>query len=83
MAIDEVTARLLELFAEVVGEPAAHGVATARADMDTWDSLAQVRLVYAVERGFGVELPERLLTSEVALADIAAAVVAARQAGVS
>ncbi|MEG8183843.1 acyl carrier protein [Nocardia terpenica] len=72
--------RLLEVFATVVGEPAAFGPETARGDMDVWDSLAQVRLVYAVERAFGVELPERLLTSEVSLADFAAAVAAAQRA---
>ncbi|MFI6172614.1 acyl carrier protein [Nocardia sp. NPDC051052] len=82
MATD-VMEQLLELFAEVVGEPAAHGPDTVRADMDTWDSLAQVRLVYAVERAFAVELPESTLTSEPSLAEIAAAVAAARQERVS
>ncbi|MEV6560666.1 acyl carrier protein [Nocardia sp. NPDC051756] len=75
--------QLLELFAEVVGEPAAHGPDTVRGDMDTWDSLAQVRLVYAVERAFAVELPESTLTSEPSLAEIAASVAAARQERVS
>ncbi|AFU01368.1 hypothetical protein AW168_30115 [Nocardia brasiliensis] len=75
--------QLLELFAEVVGEPAAHGPDTVRADMDTWDSLAQVRLVYAVERAFAVELPESTLTSEPTLAELAAAVVTARRERVS
>ncbi|WP_280391994.1 acyl carrier protein [Nocardia brasiliensis] len=82
MATD-VMEQLLELFAEVVGEPAAHGPDTVRADMDTWDSLAQVRLVYAVERAFAVELPESTLTSEPALAELAAAVVTARRERVS
>ncbi|MEU0874521.1 acyl carrier protein [Nocardia brasiliensis] len=79
----EVMEQLLELFAEVVGEPAAHGPDTVRADMDTWDSLAQVRLVYAVERAFAVELPESTLTSEPTLAELAAAVVTARRERVS
>ncbi|MBF6130917.1 acyl carrier protein [Nocardia brasiliensis] len=82
MATD-VMEQLLELFAEVVGEPAAHGPDTVRADMDTWDSLAQVRLVYAVERAFAVELPESTLTSEPTLAELAAAVVTARRERVS
>ncbi len=78
MATDQVIEKLLEVFSSVVGEDAVHGAATARGDMEVWDSLAQVRLVYAVERAFDVELPERLLTSEVSLSDIAAAVVDAR-----
>ncbi|MGX1777778.1 acyl carrier protein [Nocardia brasiliensis] len=82
MATD-VMEQLLELFAEVVGEPAAHGPDTVRADMDTWDSLAQVRLVYAVERAFAVELPESTLTSDPTLAELAAAVVTARRERVS
>ncbi|MBF6327042.1 acyl carrier protein [Nocardia transvalensis] len=80
MATDQITQELLDVFASVVGEPAVHGLDTARSDMEVWDSLAQVRLVYAVERAFDIELPERLLTSEVSLADIAAAVVDAQTA---
>ncbi|MCM6778627.1 acyl carrier protein [Nocardia sp. CDC159] len=80
MATDQVIQQLLEVFSSVVGEDAVHGPDTARGDMEVWDSLAQVRLVYAVERAFDVELPERLLTSEVSLLDIAAAVVDAQKA---
>ncbi|MFI5777656.1 acyl carrier protein [Nocardia sp. NPDC051570] len=80
MATEQVMQQLLEVFASVVGEEAVYGPDTARGDMDVWDSLAQVRLVYAIERAFDIELPERLLTSEVALSDIAAAVVDAQRA---
>ncbi|WP_225728134.1 MULTISPECIES: acyl carrier protein [unclassified Nocardia] len=83
MSTERVIEDLLTLFADVVGDPAVHGIDTARGDMDVWDSLAQVRLVYAVERHFGVELPGNLLTSEVSLAEVAAAISAAREADVS
>lgn len=83
MATDHVMPQLLEVFATVVGEPAAHGPGTVRGDMDLWDSLAQVRLVYAVENAFAVELPERLLTTECSLAEIAAAVATAQTARLS
>jgi acyl carrier protein len=49
--------KLAEVFREELEQPDLRiSMRTVRADLETWDSLAHVRLVIAVERLFDVQL---------------------------
>jgi acyl carrier protein len=67
---EQVRATVLSAFQEAVGVPPPHGLDTAPGDVPDWSSLAQVRLVHAVERGLGCVLDERLLTVGSTLAEL-------------
>ncbi|MGA2887011.1 MAG: acyl carrier protein [Terracidiphilus sp.] len=66
--------RISELFASVVGMEPPRGEDTLPDDVRGWDSLAHIRLVHAIEREFGCELPEGLLLVGKPLGDLVAAV---------
>ena len=59
----EIYARLNEIFRQQFGNEEITVCAETKADdVDGWDSLAHIRLVIAIERGFGIKFK----TSEVA-----------------
>jgi len=71
---ENAMSRISVLFASVVGMAPTRGEDTLPDDVRGWDSLAHIRLVYAIEREFGCELPEDLLLVGKPLGDLAAAV---------
>jgi len=52
----------LAAFRGLFGAEPPHGLDTAPGDVPDWNSLAQVRLLHAVERELGCALDERFLT---------------------
>lgn len=72
--IDQVTA----LFTEVVGTAPTRGIATTPDDVEDWDSLTHIRLVYAIEQKLGLILSEDVLTSRTSFSELVASVRAAR-----
>ena len=73
-------ASVIAAYTMVFGDPPVHGARTAPDDTAEWDSLAHIRLVYAIEQDLDVVLPEELLTAGPCLADLAEAAGAAMAA---
>jgi acyl carrier protein len=77
--VSEVTAVVSEAFARIVGEPPARGLQTTPADVECWNSLAHVQLVFEIEQALGIRMPEDMLVSRTTLG----ALVDAAEAAVS
>jgi acyl carrier protein len=65
--VSEVTAVVSEAFARIVGEAPARGRETTPADVDSWNSLAHVQLVFEIEQALGIRMPEDVLVSRTTL----------------
>ncbi len=50
-------------FARIVGEPPVRGRETTPDDVDAWDSLAHVQLVFEIEQALGIRMPEDVLVN--------------------
>ena len=59
-----VTSVVSEAFTRVVGEPPVRGAETTPADVGTWNSLAHVQLVFEIEQGLGIRLPDDILITQ-------------------
>jgi hypothetical protein len=68
---------VLSAFAEIVGGQPPHGLDTAPEHLADWSSLAQIRLLHAVEQDLGCMLDERFLTVGSTLAELVDAACAA------
>lgn len=78
--MSEVATVVSEAFARIVGEPPSRGRETTPVDVGSWDSLAQVQLVFEIEQALGIRMPEEMLVSRTtvgALVDAAEAAVRA------
>lgn len=53
-----------DVLEDVLGWGATYGDADGPATVEGWDSLAQIRLVNALETAFGVRLPDSALLEE-------------------
>jgi acyl carrier protein len=74
MSVDLVD-RVAEIAADVFGEDAgAVGADTTPDDLESWDSLAQLNLVVALEDEFGIELLPKDIDAMVSIEAIAALV---------
>ena len=71
---DDVRNRIIEIAADVLGESASSiSIETTPADVEAWDSLAQLNLMVALEDEFAIQLvPEdlELMTSIGAIASL-------------
>jgi acyl carrier protein len=65
--VSEVTAVVSEAFARIVGEPPARGRETTPGDVDSWNSLAHVQLVFEIEQALGIRMPEDMLVNRTTL----------------
>jgi acyl carrier protein len=63
MTREEVQARVDEVLALVLKLPAPPQQPLVRADVDDWDSLSHVEIIYAVEESFGVAFTEEEMAS--------------------
>jgi acyl carrier protein len=60
MTREDIYQRLHILFPEVLGgKPVALADATTAQDVEGWDSLNHVNLIFAIERAFGISLTTR------------------------
>lgn len=75
MTHDELESHVHHVIALVLKLPAAPGSPVRRADVETWDSLSHVEIIYAVEEALGVTFTEE----EMASLDGSAAIVAAAE----
>ena len=73
MTVDPLTT-VLDVFADVMGEPAPHGAETVPDDVETWTSLTHVHLIFELESRMGVTLPERMLLRSGSLGSVADAI---------
>lgn len=58
MSPDEVHTELQEIFRDVVDEDADLTDALTANDVEKWDSLAHVNLIFAIEEQFGIEFTQ-------------------------
>lgn len=71
--------RVRELAAETFDQPLdAVQLSTTPNDLDTWDSLAQLNLIVALEDEFGIELDPEHAATATSIASLVALVTAAR-----
>lgn len=70
---DRIADAVTAAFVEAVGMPPPRGLSTTQDDVESWDSLANVHLVLAIESRLGISLPDDLLVERLALGDIVAA----------
>lgn len=68
---------VLSAFVEIVGGPPPHGLDTGPEHLADWSSLAQIRLLHAVEQNLGCVLDEQFLTVGSTLAELVDAACAA------
>jgi acyl carrier protein len=61
--VSAIATAVSEAFTRVVGEPPPRGRETTPEDVGSWDSLAQVQLVFEIEQALGIRLPEETLVS--------------------
>lgn len=73
----QVRELVLKAFAEAIGSAPPCGLDTTPDDLADWTSLAQIRMLNAVEQQLGCLLDERFLTPGPALAELADAACAA------
>jgi acyl carrier protein len=72
---DDVDKRVIEIAADVLGEsPSSIGTNTTPADIEAWDSLAQLNLMVALEDEFAIQLAPEDMDLMVSLGAIAALV---------
>jgi acyl carrier protein len=72
---DDVGRRVIEIAADLLGEPTSSiGNDTTPADIETWDSLAQLNLVVALEDEFAIQLAPEDMDLMVSIGAIAALV---------
>jgi acyl carrier protein len=76
----QVSEIVLATFEEVIGVEPPRGLSTAPDDLADWSSLAQIRLLHAVEQHLGCMLDERFLTVGPTLAELVDAACAAVRA---
>jgi acyl carrier protein len=72
-AVSEVEAVVSEAFTRVVGEPPARGPDTTPGDVDSWNSLAHVQLVFEIEQALGIRMPENTLVTRTTVGALVAA----------
>jgi acyl carrier protein len=71
----DVGTRVIEIAADVLGEPPGSiGSDTTPADIEAWDSLAQLNLVVALEDEFAIQLAPEDMDLMVSIGAIAALV---------
>jgi acyl carrier protein len=63
----DLAASVCEVFASVVGEEPPRGLETTPDDVEGWDSLTHVRVVFALEQELDVRLPETVLVGSESL----------------
>ncbi len=80
-AMSQVAVTVSEAFVRVVGERPARGLDTTPADVSSWDSLAQVQLIFEIEQALGVRLPEDLIVNRTTVGALVRAAQAALGAG--
>jgi acyl carrier protein len=68
---------IVVIFEDIIGAAPPRGLDTTPDDLDDWSSLAQIRLLHAIEEHLGCLLDERFLTAGPALAELADAACAA------
>jgi len=71
---------ILVIFEEIIGAEPPRGLDTTPDDLADWSSLAQIRLLHAIEEHLGCLLDERFLTAGAALAELVDAACAAVRA---
>jgi acyl carrier protein len=76
---DDVILRISEIAADIFGDD-THVVtgATTQQDLESWDSLAQLNLMAALEDEFGIEIDPEAMDSRTSIAAIAQLVAALR-----
>lgn len=62
--------RLAELFRVLFGDDIAVTEATTAADIDGWDSVAHINLLFLVEQTFGIEFADDEFTTLVDVGDL-------------
>lgn len=67
-------------FARTVGEPPIRGHLTTPDDVDAWDSLAHVQLVFEIEQALGIRMPEDALVNRTTVGALVEAAEAALRA---
>jgi acyl carrier protein len=75
MTRDHIEDRVHEVLALVLKRPATRGQPVVRAEVQEWDSLSHIEIIYAVEESLGVTFSEE----EMAGLDGSAAIVAAAE----
>ena len=58
MSPDEVQTELQEIFRDVIDEDVDLADALTANDVERWDSLAHVNLIFAIEEQFGIEFTQ-------------------------
>lgn len=78
MASPDLGASVSAVFETVVGTEPVHGLETTPDDVERWDSLMHIQLVFALEQQFGVRLPEEVLVTRLSLGGLVGEVQRAR-----